>query len=407
MSLSGTNSPLDAAFFDFGGEGHNVCNSAFGADPTGTASSLDAFQAAIDSLPSTGATGSEGGKIIIPPGQYRMSGNLVLGEEHAVLLQGAGCGAGWYAGTQLIFDDGFGVVVTGLGTLAVVLRDIAILSGGPANVVPDVHGVNMLKRAVLENCRVAGFTGNGVNIDASVVDGNNANLFRLFHCMVDQNGGHGVYAANGDANAGSVVGCDLSHNGGWGGWDNSFLGNTWIANHTDGNGLGAYKSSGATNQSVWMGNYVEGGTAGLVQIDAPGMWYGVIGGAHGVVAGTGARLVSAGADSRLDNVRTTPLVPWTAIALAGGFGNAGGGMETAQYQVTATAVCELKGEVIGGTAYMGLLPQHPLATQRFPVATANGMAVLQINTVGEMTIVSGNVGSGHWVSLSGVHFLTV
>ena len=78
------------------------------------------------------------------------------------------------------------------------------------------------------------------------------------------NKGDGVYCQGGDANAGIGIALNIMGNGGWGINDQSFLGNTWIACHTPGNGNwstgvgGPYRAPGGGNsRTLFLGCYSE------------------------------------------------------------------------------------------------------------------------------------------------------
>jgi len=80
-----------------------------------------------------------------------------------------------------------------------------------------------------------------------------------------------------DVNAGVVTALDCSSNGGWGINDSSFLGNTYVACHVDGNTLGSYRSDDPNARNVFVGCYSEGGWPAS-SIAFPSI---VVGGLHG------------------------------------------------------------------------------------------------------------------------------
>lgn len=95
----------------------------------------------------------------------------------------------------------------------------------------------------------------------------NCNSFYLNRIFVFGNVKNGVQLSGADVNAGTAIGLVASHNGGWGWWSDSFLGNTLIAPQFDGNGEGAIFISGVSARSVVVGLYVEG--RGVVDVRAP------------------------------------------------------------------------------------------------------------------------------------------
>ena len=153
------------------------------------------------------------------------------------------------------------------------------------------HGITLDTVASIEHVTVEGFGGNGIDITADIANGSNANHFYLNHIVCDFNAGHGVYCQGGDANAGYGNAINAFDNNGWGIYDNSFLGNTWISCHTAGNIQGAYKSRNDTAcASPFIGCYSEGGQpasefgAGAV----------IIGGLHGSGGTGGLSILGSG-----------------------------------------------------------------------------------------------------------------
>jgi hypothetical protein len=86
----------------------------------------------------------------------------------------------------------------------------------------------------------------------------NANNWYLQYCRSEENGRHGFFVQGDVTNAGCAVQCDASVNKGWGFFDNSFLGNTWIACHAATNDSGPYRTSSHGNcHSTFIGCYSE------------------------------------------------------------------------------------------------------------------------------------------------------
>lgn len=93
----------------------------------------------------------------------------------------------------------------------------------------------------LIGCSAWNFNRHGVNVTATSggggsVEGND-NLFRIEGGHFHNNGQCGIFCDGADANAGTIKDVNCSYNGIWGIYDSSFLGNTIIACHTDGNGV--------------------------------------------------------------------------------------------------------------------------------------------------------------------------
>jgi hypothetical protein len=256
----------------------------FGALGDGRSDDWEAFRAAIsylqlrdggrDSRPRYEARGP---RLHVPAGHYFLSASIDL--KNSVILSGDTPGlAGSGLTTMLEFAAGKnGIIIerhnTRDGSLVeavssgaadgTVLQNLAIVSrGGKAG-----HGVWAKARFVARDLSIAGFAGNGYNVVAASDRGGaelgNANSFQIWGGVVRNSGGSGIYVAGTDANAGLITGVDCTGNGGWGIWDGSFLGNTIIACHTSGNGLGqsgALVSHGGKRFAVAKGGAERAGS---------------------------------------------------------------------------------------------------------------------------------------------------
>ncbi len=115
------------------------------------------------------------------------------------------------------------------------------------------HGIWMRGKGVLTDMIIRDFPGNGINIVAAAggaadVDGN-SNLWRIDRVRVDSCHLSGLYVQGSDTNAGSCEGLDTSTNGRWGIWDDSSLGNTYIACHSANSGRANTGENGAGESS--------------------------------------------------------------------------------------------------------------------------------------------------------------
>jgi hypothetical protein len=134
------------------------------------------------------------------------------------------------------------------------------------------HGIDMNCKMHIDHCTIYGFGGNGVNIFGDVSGGSNCNQSTVSYCSINENAGHGVRCQGGDSNACVGYFLNLNGNGGYGIYDASFLGNTWIGCHTDGN-ANAYYLGGVSQRSVIIGCYAEG-NQGLSYAGSLSMWFG-------------------------------------------------------------------------------------------------------------------------------------
>lgn len=268
----------------------------FGANTVpGTTDMLAAFNAAIASF----GTGSGGGTILAPHGTYFLSDDLKISKQ--IHLEGDG-GIDVF-GTKLLFADGKGVRVYHSGdspdggdgswsvikNLGVVAQAKTVLTSGFRI---SGHGVR------LENFYATGFKNKGVSIGNAANGGvGNANNWVLDNGRLTNNDSDGLFVDGADSNAGVAILVDASNNGGWGIYDSSFLGNTYLACHSATNTLGAYKTDDANAQNQLLGCYSESGQPASSLVSPTQ----VIGGLHGAgfTAGSNHSYVTAGGGNGL------------------------------------------------------------------------------------------------------------
>lgn len=159
--------------------------------------------------------------------------------------------------------DSSGTVAAGSSAAGSVIDGISFRGNfWPSSTGTVGHGIWLRTRAVLRNINIRGYAQNGVNIVATAGGGgfNEGNVNNWFADNVRSidNGGHGWFVDGADANAGVGINCHGDANVGWGIYESSFLGNTWIETHTAGNTLGGYKSDGINTSTIWINPYAEG-----------------------------------------------------------------------------------------------------------------------------------------------------
>lgn len=124
------------------------------------------------------------------------------------------------------------------------------------------RGIRARAQCILNNVHVQGYAEEGIFIQAAVGGGGafegNCNLSSVTNARIQNCGGHGMFVDSADANACLFSRIDATFNGGFGIYESSFLGNTWVQCHSDFNGLGGYKSDSAV-ASVFISPYAEGG----------------------------------------------------------------------------------------------------------------------------------------------------
>lgn len=258
---------------------------------TSTFDCLPALNEAIAALP------ANGGVIHIGAGRFSFSGTIHLGKRVSLIGEGSGYASG--TSSQFRFPaNTLGIVVHHVGSHpsgsgrsdSTVIEGLRIFGSGTTDT--TAHGIWLRGRANVHNCSIDGFPGNGLHILATagsedpdrLGNANNwqAERLRITGCK------NGVYIEGADVNAGVSVGVDATANDEWGIWDSSFLGNTHIAAHTNGNGVGPYKSDNANARTVWLGCYSET-NQDPSQIASPSM---VVGGLHAAgVSGSGLRIL--------------------------------------------------------------------------------------------------------------------
>lgn len=253
-------------------EGDNAANGA---------TNFAAFNRAIKAAePAVDAAG--GGRVFVPEGIWHFSDHLVLARQ--IVLEGA-AGAARYIpgsrpGTILKFPASRGVVVGFFGKVGVpsdgrgdysVIRDLAIVSTVPA-AQQNFPGIRMDSRARVENCFISGFY-DGIQINSDQY-GTNSNNWFILNCRIEGCQRDGLFVKGNDSNAGTAIMLDCSQNGRWGICDDSFLGNTYVQCHAQGNANyevntdpalpaisrgGAFYSGSGTNRSLFDNCYSEQG----------------------------------------------------------------------------------------------------------------------------------------------------
>jgi hypothetical protein len=252
---------------------------------------LPAITRAQDSFHASAVAGDfRGFTLSFGPRTYRFTGSIQL--IRGMNLSGSG-GMTENAGTILQFGPNTdGIVANRLTTAPSEtpgegdwsnVEFLQVLGPGKTATGVASHGIRLYCRVALRSVMVNGFSGDGIHIEASV-GGNpptNANNWIIQDSRVVSCGGNGLYISGGDTNAGYALGLDTAENDGWGIFDNSFLGNTFVACSAATNGLGPYACeapvTGHDAMSLFLNCYAEGDQPAC-KIDYPAM---VIGGLLG------------------------------------------------------------------------------------------------------------------------------
>lgn len=212
--------------------------------------------------------------IQLPAGKLKFAQSIHLKHTTRLIGHGGGQATSWgKPATILQFNPGLhGILVhryntnaDGIESTPTTAADGSIIEGVRLEGSGTVgHGIWLRARAEIRRCQINGFGANGVHIaaDSRTTDPfviGNANNWLLDTLRITNCKGHGVYLDGGDVNAGIGTMIDATSNGGWGIFDSSFLGNTWIGCHTAANKGGAYKTDNPNARSVFLGCYSEGG----------------------------------------------------------------------------------------------------------------------------------------------------
>jgi hypothetical protein len=184
---------------------------------------------------------------------------------------------------------------------------------------PHGHGIHMSAAASIENVNIEHFTGNGINIVATgkaVETAGNANGFQIRNCEISYSAGHGVYVYGNDVQGGLVQRTTAIVNLGWGFFDESAAGSTYISclgeynrgHYNETNSNRDYKTAGATddvtteheesaNASCFVGCYTEGPNKGNEVAEPSMVLGGLLAQEDANIAETTAFLLSGGLKS--------------------------------------------------------------------------------------------------------------
>jgi hypothetical protein len=279
----------------------------FGAVGDGTTDDYQAIRNALDSLPALGGT------LWFPStasgGVYYLSQGLVINRPVRMMGQVVSANTtSFYNGTVLRFAASttgvtFNAYNSSGGEAAYganysVMENIAVASvGGSGN----FDGVLIRAPGVkLKNVWAFGFPRNGIRIRAQIGGGGdlegNANLWTLTDISSQLNGSDGLYVVGNDSNAGCATNVNCSNNGGYGIYDSSFLGNTYVGCHVDNNTSGAYKTDNANAQTVFVGCYTEPtqGAKSLSSLVQPTVFIGGLGSSEANISTASTAFVMGG-----------------------------------------------------------------------------------------------------------------
>ncbi len=178
--------------------------------------------------------------------------------------------------------------VTHRGSDGTVIRGFT-LRGGYAGTEGEFHGIQLRAKAIIENCYIESFQGDGIYGWATSGGGVEGNTnYSLIQRVTIVDCRNGIYIDGADSNIWTIINADCNFNRQWNFWDSSFLGNTYVGTHSSGGGL---VPGGTPSIVTHAGNryYVIAGQAVGASTNAPSgttadnTWWAfqVVGGASG------------------------------------------------------------------------------------------------------------------------------
>ena len=235
-------------------------------------------------------------KMTCLPGVYNFDTTKYIKVSMILECDGGGQDGGWPVVFQwpadtfgfvfLNFNTAFNgstLVIEGTPTTGsdnFILKGVKLQGGG--GTLGSASGIEQRIRGTVDNVNIDGFSHHNHAIIANgtadpSTSGNANNWLITGNCRYTNAGNDGLFIDGGDTNAGLSNNLDCSKNGRYGINDSSFLGNTHVGAHVNGNVSGSYISDGDNAFSVFIGCYSESGWPAS-NIKFPAM---VLGGDHG------------------------------------------------------------------------------------------------------------------------------
>ena len=260
----------------------------FGAVGDGVTDDYAAFQAAVDSL--SASNSDIGGLIIIPSGTYYLSQTWKIKKRVTIRGTNAGdqpqtsaCRLNFPADTDGIrfyssIDSGTGTDATQSVLQFVEVKALAKNSSGV--------GIKCTTTVRIEYCIVRDFKSHGIEFYGQTGGGATGicDFWKVANTRIITCGGNGLYTHGNDSQIGLASQVECVANSGYGFYDVSAYGNTYIACQAAGNTGGSYYSIPTTTYfgSTFLGCYVEFGTGQTATFDTNSL---VLGGVLAAVAG--------------------------------------------------------------------------------------------------------------------------
>lgn len=192
---------------------------------------------------------------------------------------------------------------TQTGNRYIEIMSLGTITGATMEIM-NVHGIQIDGTVKLDHVAIKGFAGNGIDMNTafySIPENDRNSNNSVFHDVTPiDNLGHGILVHGGNANAATFIAPNAFNNRGWGIWDNSQFGNTYVGPHTDSNSMGAICLRSASTE---IGHYSEGTQPASRYINVGGTGPVVMGGFEGANKTYDSNGVLLGNDGTVQGVK--------------------------------------------------------------------------------------------------------
>jgi len=140
-----------------------------------------------------------------------------------------------------------------------VLEDLSVRARGHSGA--EAYGLHMQTPMQVTRCTFTGFSSHGIFIDSEYGELKNGSPdnWQIQWTRCAENGGDGLHVAGGENTSnGLALGLDAQWNKGYGIYEASFLGSTYVTCHTAENLKGGYCAEPASGAATFLGCYTEG-----------------------------------------------------------------------------------------------------------------------------------------------------
>jgi hypothetical protein len=139
-----------------------------------------------------------------------------------------------------------------------VIERLRIETTAGASATAETHGVWLRAQATVRDCLISAFAGDGIHIEVAD-DSGDATGWMVAGTRVQRCAGSGLWVGGAGADGGTCLALSAIGNRGWAVVDEETRGNTFVQCRADGNGQGAFTTTGEANRSVFVGCVSEPG----------------------------------------------------------------------------------------------------------------------------------------------------